>query len=135
MVAICKKKVTLTLNRPAYVSMCLSDLSRILKYKIHYDYIKNKFGNSSRWLFTDTDRLMWEIKMEGVYEDFSEDKELFDFSNFCACSKFHDDLNNLAVGKVKEKIGAVAIKEFFELKPKIYSFLVDGSSEYKKQMV
>ena len=78
---------------------------------------------------------MCEIKMEGVYEDFSEDKELFDFSSFRACSKFHDDSNNLAVGKVKEKIGGVAIKEFFELKPKIYSFLVDGSSEYKKQMV
>ena len=37
--------------------------------------------------------------------------------------------------KVKDKIGSVMIKEFVKLKPKIYSFLVDGSSEYKKQMV
>ena len=78
---------------------------------------------------------MYEIKVECVYEDFSKDKKVFDFSNFSPYSKFHDDSNNLVVGKVKDKIGSVAIKEFVELKPKIYSFLVDDSSEYKKQMV
>ena len=34
---------------------------------------------------------MYEIKMEEVYEDFSKDKEMFDFSNFSAYSKLHDD--------------------------------------------
>ena len=42
-------------------------------YKFHYDYIKNKCGNNSRLLFTDTDSLMYEIKTEDVYEDFSKD--------------------------------------------------------------
>ena len=31
-----------------------------------------------RLLFTDTDSLMYEIKTEDVYEDFSNDKEMFD---------------------------------------------------------
>ena len=44
-------------------------------------YIKNKYGNNSRLLFTDTDSLMYEIKTEDVYEDFSKDKEMFHFSN------------------------------------------------------
>ena len=34
----------------------------------------NKFGNNSRLLFTDTDCLMYGIKTEDVYEDFSNDK-------------------------------------------------------------
>ena len=41
----------------------------------------NKYGNNSRLLFTDTDSLMYEIKTEDVYEDFSNDKEMFDVSN------------------------------------------------------
>ena len=41
----------------------------------------NKYGNNSRLLFTDTDSLMYEIKTEDVYEDFSNDKETFDVSN------------------------------------------------------
>ena len=44
-------------------------------YEFHFDYIKNKYGNNSRLLFTDTDSLMYEIKTEGVYEDFSKDKK------------------------------------------------------------
>ena len=44
--------------------MCISELSKVLMYKFHYDYIDNKYGNSSRLLFTDTDRLLYKIKTE-----------------------------------------------------------------------
>ena len=36
----------------------------------------------TRLLFTDTDSLMYEIKTEDVYEDFSNNKGTFDFSNY-----------------------------------------------------
>ena len=74
LVALGKNKATLTLNKPAYVRMCILDLSKVLIHVFHYDYIKNKYGNNSRLLFTDTDSLMYETKTEDVYEDFSEDK-------------------------------------------------------------
>ena len=51
-------------------------------YEFHYDYIKNKHGNNSRLLFTDTDSLMYEIKTGDVYEDFSSNKEMLNFSNY-----------------------------------------------------
>ena len=50
-------------------------------YEFHYDYIKNKHGNNSRLLFTDTDSL-YEIKTGDVYEDFSSNKEMLNFSNY-----------------------------------------------------
>ena len=42
LVRLCKSKVTLMLNKPAYVGMCILELSKVLMYKFHYDYIKNK---------------------------------------------------------------------------------------------
>ena len=75
LVAISKNKVTLTLNKPAYIGMCILELSKVLMYEFHYDYIKNKYGNNSRLLFKDTDSLMYEIKTKDVYEDFRNYKE------------------------------------------------------------
>ena len=55
--------------------MCILQLAKLLMYEYHYDYIKNKYGDKSRLLFTDTASLMYEIKTEDVYENFSSDKE------------------------------------------------------------
>ena len=68
-------------------------------YEFHYDYSKNKYGNNSRLLFTDTDSLMYEIKTEDVNEDFSDDTEMFDFSNYSTKSKYYDNSNKLVIGK------------------------------------
>ena len=73
--------------------MCIFELSKVLTYKFHFDYIKNIFDNKSKLLFTDTDSLMYEIKTKDVYEDFSSNKEMFDFSNYSPKSKYYDDSN------------------------------------------
>ena len=62
--------------------MCILELSKVLMYEFHYDYIKNKYNNRSKLLFTDTGSLMYEIKTEDFHQDFSSDKEMFDFSNY-----------------------------------------------------
>ena len=74
LVAISKNKVTLTLNKPAYIGMCILKISKALMYEFHYDHIKNKYGNNSRLLFADTDSLMYKIKTEDIYKDFSNQK-------------------------------------------------------------
>ena len=127
-----KSKVSLTLNKPTYVEMCILDLSKVLLDQFYYDYIKNKQSNISRLLFTDTDSLMYEIKTEDIYERFSKDKEMFDFSNYSTDSKYSDDSKKLVISKIKDETGGVTIKELVGLKqPKMYSFLVDDSSEHK----
>ena len=84
LVAIRKNKVTLTLNKPACTGMCILELSKVLMYVFHFDYIKNKYGNKSTLLFTNTDSLMYEFKTEDVYE-------MFDFSNYSTKSKYYDN--------------------------------------------
>ena len=131
LVAIRKCALALRLKKPAYIGMCILELSKVLMYEFHYDYIKNKYDNKSELLFTDTDNLMYEIKTEDVYKDFSSDKEMFDFSNYSTKSKYYHDSNELVIGKMNDESRGVAIEEFVGLKPKMYSFLVD-KSEYKK---
>ena len=69
---------------------------------------------------------MYETKTEDVWEDFSSDKDIFDFSNYSSKSKYYDNSNKLAIGNMKNETGSVAIEEFVGLKPKMYSFLVDN---------
>ena len=46
LVTIRKNKITLSLNTPAYIGMCILELSKVLMYEFHYDYIKNKYSNN-----------------------------------------------------------------------------------------
>ena len=91
-------------------------------YKFHYDYIKNKYDNKSRLLFTDTKSLMYEIKTEDVCEDFSNDKKMFNFSNYLTKSKYYDNSNKLVVGKMKDEAAGLAIEELVGLKQEIFVF-------------
>ena len=70
LIAICKTKLTLRFNKPAYVGMCQLDLSRVLMYIFNYEYIKNRYGNKARLLFNDTNSLIYEITTQDIFEDF-----------------------------------------------------------------
>ena len=75
---------------------------------------------------------MYKIETEDVYEDFSTDKEMLDFSHYSAGSNFYSNSGKLVVGKMKNEATGVAIKEFVALKPKLFSFLVNDNSVHKK---
>ena len=55
LIAIRKSKVSLHFNKPTYTGMCILEFSKVLMYEFHYDYIKNKYSNKSKLLFSDTD--------------------------------------------------------------------------------
>ena len=63
---------------------------------------------------------MYQIKKRDV--NFSIDKDMFNFSNYSAKSKYYDDSNKLVASKMKDETAGVAIKGFVRLKPKMYFF-------------
>ena len=69
--------------------MCILDLSKVKMYDFHYNYIKPKYGDLSKLLFTDTDSLCYAIKTDNVYEDLYKDRDLFDNSGYSKESKFY----------------------------------------------
>ena len=118
-----KIKETLTLNRPAYVGMCILDLSKTLMYDFHYNYIKNKYGDRAKLLFTDTDSLTYKIESEDIYQDFWYDKDKFDNSDYPENSPYHDNTNRKVIGKFKDEAVSIPIIEVVGFKSKMCSYI------------
>ena len=116
-----KIKETPTLNRPAYVGMCILDLSNTLMYDFHYNYIKQKYGEKAKLLFTDTDSLTYD-----VYKDFWNDKDKFDNSDYPEDSPYFDNKNKKVIGMFKDEAAGIPITEFVGLRSKMYSYMKDN---------
>ena len=131
LVALNKIKEQIKLNKPAYVGMCILDLSKTLMYDFHYNYIKQKYGSKAKLLFTDTDSLTYEIEAEDVYQDFWKDKDLFDNSDYPENSPYFYKKNKKVIGKFKDEAAGVPIIEFVGLRSKMYSYIKDNNKEQK----
>ena len=104
LMAVHKVKETLTLNRSAYVGMCILDLSKTLMYDFHHNYIKKKYNDRARLMFTDTDSLTYEIEAEDVYKDFWNNKEMFDNSDYLENSQYYCNANKRSSANLKMKL-------------------------------
>ena len=132
LIAIKQERKCVKLNKPVYVGVAVLDLSKLHMYKFHYDFIKEKYGDNSKLLFTDTDSLTYHIKTDDVYKDFKENKELFDFSDYSLDGfRSKDETNKKVVYKFKDETAGVPISEFCGLRSKMYSVLLDNEDEKK----
>ena len=121
LVTVHKIKETLTLNRPAYVGTCILDLCKTLLYDFHYNYITKTCDDKAKLLLTDTDSLTYEIEAEDVYNDFGNDKDKFDISDYPEDSKFYDKTNKKVICKFKDEANGIPVTEFIGMRSKMYS--------------
>ena len=135
LVSVHMKKTSLTMNKPVYLGMCILDLSKIIMFDFHYNYIKPKYGNNAKLLFTDTDSLMYEIQTEDFYKDISGDvNNRFDTSDYPENhpSNIPTGINKKVLGMMKDEAAGKNIKEFVGLRSKLYSFIMEDGGESKK---
>ena len=133
--AIHMKKTHSVFNKPIYLGMCILDLSKTLMYEFHCNYIKLKYGEKSKLLFTDTDSLMYEIETDDFYKDISPDvRDKFDPSNYPKDhpSGIETGVNKKVIGMFKDEAGGLAISEFVGLRAKLYSYKIYEGKEEKK---
>ena len=69
LIAVHMKKTKLYFNKPLYLGVSILDLSKSLMYDFHYNYIKTKYGDKAKLLFTDTDSHAYEITTKDFYKD------------------------------------------------------------------
>ena len=83
LIGVHMKKTKLKFDKPIYLGQAILDLSKVVMYDFHYNYIKTKYADKAKLLFTDTDSLMYDIQTEDFYSDISNDVERkFDTSDY-----------------------------------------------------
>lgn len=96
-------------------------------YVFHYNYIKNKYRNKARLLFTNTYSMTYEIEAEDVYKDFGRTRTCkFENSGYSKDSAYFDSRNKKVIGKFQDEAGGMPIKEFVRLRSKMYSCMKDN---------
>ena len=96
--AVERYKSCVEMDKPIYTGVAVLELSKLLMYEFHYDYMKQKYpGEKSKLCFTDTDSLLYRIESDDIYKDMMEDHEHFDFSGY-------KDDHSMFDGKTQEEI-------------------------------
>ena len=118
-----------------YVGQAILDLSKTLMFDFHYNYIRKKYNNLAQLLFTDTDSLMYHIQTDDFYKDISKDVEtMFDTSDYPPNhpSGILTGVNKKVIEMFKDEVAGRQITHFVGLRPKLYSFKVEGEKDNKK---
>ena len=129
-------KIKVVINKPIYLGQAILDLSKIVMYEFHYDYMVPKYSlEKLKLCYMYTDSLVYDIKTEDIYEDIANDVEAtFDTSGYSK-TEFRPlpiDLNKKVIGLIKGEFGGQIITEFVALRPKRYSYReLDGSEDKK----
>ena len=113
-IAINEIKFVLTLAKPIYVEFSVLELSKYFMFDFHYNYIKRKYN--AKLVFTGTGSLVYEIETNEVYEDFYNDKYLFDLSNYPKDLEFFYSVSEKVNSKTKDVFTGKINDEFVRLK-------------------
>ena len=127
-------KIKVVMNKPVYLSQAILDLSKIVMYKFHYDYMIPKYGDRLKLCYMDMDSLVNHIKKtKDFYADIMDDVPArFDTSGYCPNRPLPVGINKKVIGLMKDELGGAIVTEFVALRPKLYSYReLDGSEDKK----
>jgi len=107
-----------------------------MMYDFHCNYIKEKYKDKAKLLFTDTDSLIYHIETEDVYADIrNEVDKWFDTIDYKEehPSGIRTEINMKVLGKFKDEACGQQIEEVVALCPKSYSIkMYEDGKENKK---
>ena len=96
-------KIKVVMNKLVYLSQVILDLSKIVMYGFHYDYMVPKYGlEKLKLCYMDTNSLVYDIKIEDFYEDIGDDVPArFDTSGYCPNRPLPVGLSKKVIGLMK----------------------------------
>jgi hypothetical protein len=91
--------------------------------------IREKYGDKSKLLFTDTDSLCYHIETPDVYADMGQMASHFDTIDYPEEHPLYSKMNKQVVGKFKDETNGVPISDVVGLKIKMYCFTVGNATK------
>ena len=108
-------KIKVVMNKPVYLGQAILDLSKLIMYEFHYDYMIPKYGECIKLCYMDTDSFMYDIETEDFYKDITDDFETrFDIPGYCN-RPLPVGKNKKVIGLMKDELGGEIMKEFISL--------------------
>ncbi len=128
-----KKLRKVTLNKPMYIGFSILDISKTLMYDFHYNFAKPNLPNVEL-CYMDTDSFIYDIPMskDQVDKVLKDHEDGFDFSNYDKEHQNYSTRNKKVIGKMKDELGGVGMKEFVGLRSKMYSCQINDGNTIKK---
>ncbi|GFU56798.1 uncharacterized protein NPIL_686831, partial [Nephila pilipes] len=104
LMAVHLKKTNIKFFKPIHVGMTILDLSKVLMYSFHYEYMKHRYDSKIKLMYTDTDSFIYEIKTDDFYSDMKDDLNLYDTSDYDKNNVYNLPLvNKKVIGKMKDE--------------------------------
>ena len=95
--------------------------------------MKPKCGSNIRLCYMNTSSFLMSVKRNDIYKDIADDVEkYYDTSNYTVERPLPIGKNRKKIGLMKNELGGKIMKEFIELKPKCYEYLMDDGKVDKK---
>ena len=77
-------KIKVVMNKPVYLGQAILDLSKIVMYEFHHDYMIPKYNDRLKLCYMDTDSLVYHIKTEDFYAEIVDNiPARVDTSGYC----------------------------------------------------
>ena len=113
-------KIKVVMNKQVYLGQAILDLSKIVMYEFHYDYIKQKYNDDNLTLcYMDMDFLIYSIETDDFYKDIANDiKDGFDTNGYNPDRPLPVGLKKV-IGLMKDELGGEIMTEFVTLRPKM----------------
>ena len=115
-------KTEIKINKPVHLGQPILDLSKMLMYEFHYDYMRSRHGSKVKLCDMDTDSFVYEIETEDFYRNIAKDAEkMFDTSMKTGHHPTKKKKKKV-IGLMKHELGGKIMAEFVALRAKMHAY-------------
>lgn len=133
LVAIELKRTNILMNKPIAIGLAILDISKVVMYDFHYNFMKPRYGDNVTLTYTDTDSFIYQVKSECFYTDMKQHIGKYDTSDYPLNNAYDmPRVNKKIPGLFKDELNGEVVTAFVGLRSKMYCVQSGGIDKMKK---